>query len=159
MDKRYEILTIYSCHFRDEKGIKLYQASLSKLKLSLTAISKGHAKAYSLGPDDTALLPDRTIKQLEAAGQIALPANFEAGTARRVIDDAAIDRGRFGTENDFGRPAHVSRWTNPFVEPRMCHLTPLNGRRALVPLQIVVPIKSGDRANVPLMLPTMVAIA
>jgi hypothetical protein len=141
------------CHAAREPGI-----TVVKFELSFAASSKGHAKAYALGPDNTALLPDRAVKQLESAGQSALSANLEAGAARRIIDDVAIDGRRFRIENDLGRPAHVSRWTDPFVETRMCHFDPLKMEDARMPLQIMAPTKSGDRANVLPMLPLIIAI-
>jgi hypothetical protein len=99
------------------------------------ATLKHDADPDSSGPDHAALLPDRAVQQLKAAGQGALPANFNAGATGRIIDDVAIYRRHFGTKNDFGRPAHVSRRTNPFVEPRMCcHFAPFkmeDARRCL----------------------------
>src|SRR5258708_17495154 len=109
---------------------------------SLATKSKGHAEPNSLGPDHAALLPDRSIKQLKASGQSHLSANFDTGAAGRIIDDAATDGRYFWTKNDGGRTGHPSRWTNPFVESRLCHLTPPRGQTRIRTAPIVTPSKT-----------------
>ena len=86
------------------------------------AASERDAEPYSLDPDHPALLPDVAIQELEAARQLALAADFETGAARRIIDDVAMDDRRLRIDDDLGRSAHVSRWTDPLVESRMCGL-------------------------------------
>lgn len=96
---------------------------------------EAHAGPDSLGPDNAALLPGRTVKQLEAAGQRDLPADFDARPAGRIVDNVAIDGGLFRAKDDGGRPGHLSRWTNPFVEPRLCHADTFEMEDALISVQ------------------------
>jgi hypothetical protein len=114
----------------------------SQAGLLLVTPLERHAKAYSPGPDDTALLSDRAIKQFEAARQGTLPADFETGAAGRIIHDVAIDGRRFWTDQNLGRAAHLSRRANPFVESRMCHVTPLKWTA-----RVDCPFKSWLRPN------------
>ena len=48
--------------------------------------------SHCASPDHPAMLPRRAVQQFEAVGQIEIFGELNAGAARRVVDENAVDR-------------------------------------------------------------------
>jgi hypothetical protein len=64
--------------------------------------SENDADAYAPPPDDAAFLFDAAMDELEAIRQRHHRKYFEAGSARRVVDQPARDHGRLWGNDNLG---------------------------------------------------------
>ena len=79
------------------------------------------SEAHGTSPDHPAALPRRAVKQFETVRQIEMSCELNAGSARRVVDENAVDGGRLRSEKDLGRARDPAARANALIETLVLH--------------------------------------
>jgi hypothetical protein len=64
------------------------------------------------------------VQQLEAGRKRYLAGHLQAGASYRIVDNRAIDRGRFRVDNDLGGAGHPARRANAGISSRKHNRNP-----------------------------------
>src|SRR5262249_44134912 len=95
--------------------------------------SERDAEAAPGLPHHQALPAGRSVHQLEPLGKLDAAAHFETGAAGGDVEDAAIDGGHLGVDNDLAHPRGQARRPNADKSAVLAHFPTCSGADTAAP--------------------------